>query len=158
MHSRARLSWETGLGNLGRKCHGVVNQRTINMDPQIESELEEDPIFRNSLREARVILSAWVLCFLYTVSYCYLNGYLVHEPNPAATGPAVAHLLGPLQSFDRDPDSLTYPLGIGIPDWIFYGVVLPWMICIGFSFWYGLVLFKEDELGSSPQESTEADE
>ena len=106
----------------------------------------EDPIYRHSLREARFILGLWTCCFFYTVSYCYLNGYLSHEPSPGSTGPAIASWFGPLEAFNRDPDSVTYPLGLGIPDWVFYGVALPWVVCIVLSFWYGLFMFAEDDL------------
>ena len=71
---------------------------------------------------------------------------MVHEPLPSSTGPAVTHVLGPLESFNRDPESVTFPLGLGIPDWVFYGILLPWIVCIVLSFWYGLFFFAEDDL------------
>jgi hypothetical protein len=107
-----------------------------------------DPLYRNALREVAVILSAWTICLVYTVTYCYLYGYLSHEGTPESTGPDIGTLVGPLSSFNRDPGSLTTPLGLAIPDWIFYGVVLPWALCILFSFWFCLFYFKEDDLGS----------
>ena len=116
-----------------------------------QNELEDDPIYRNSLREARFILAVWVVCFLWTVSYCYFNGYLSHEPLTSSTGPGVANLLGPLESFNRDPESLTYPLDLGIPDWVFYGILMPWVICVVLSFWYGLFMFTEDDLSEGAQ-------
>ena len=118
--------------------------------------LEEDPIYRNSLREARFILGLWTFCFIYTVSYCYLTGYLVHEPLPTSTGPGVATLLGPLEALNRDAESLTYPFGLGIPDWVFYGVAVPWGICIILSFVYGLFIFTEDDLSAGSLEEKEA--
>ena len=108
--------------------------------------LEIDPTYRNSLREAKFILGLWAVCFVYTTGYGYLNGYLVHQPLPSSTGPGITELFGPLESFNRDPESVTYPLGLGIPDWIFYGVAVPWVICIVLSFWYGLFMFAEDDL------------
>ncbi len=120
--------------------------------------LVEDPLYRHSLREARFVLGLWTCCFLYTVSYCYLYGYLTHEPMPAsaATGPAIGNLVGPLESFNRDPDSISYPLGLGIPDWVFYGVALPWVICIVLSVWFCLVIFVEDDLSSGTEQTDEA--
>lgn len=108
-----------------------------------------DPLYRNALREAVVILSVWTVCLLYTVIYCYLYGYLTHEGSSESTGPDLGTLLGPLTSFNRDPASLTTPLGLAIPDWIFYGVVLPWVLCILFSVWFCLFYFREDDLDSN---------
>lgn len=116
-----------------------------------------DPVYLNCLREARFILGVWCCCFCYTVTFCYLYGYLDHEPLPASTGPPVAELVGPLESLNRDPETLTFPLGLGIPDWVFYGIALPWVICIAISFWYGLVLFAEDDLGAQAEASQTED-
>ena len=123
--------------------------------PHEDATYEPDPLIIHCLREARFIIGVWACCFIYTVSYCYLHGYLVHEPLPSATPWAVTNLLGPLESFNRDPDSVTYPLGLGIPDWVFYGIILPWLLCIVASFWYGLFLFTEDDLGEGEAEGGE---
>lgn len=106
-----------------------------------------DPLFLNSRKEAAVILLAWLGCFLYTVVFCYLNGYLSHEPIPGSVGPDVADWFGPLQGFDRDPGSLTTPLGLGIPDWVLWGVIAPWLACLVLTFWFCFCYFKEDDLG-----------
>ena len=111
------------------------------------SQPVDDPVYRNSLREAKIILAVWAVALLYTCTYCYLYGYLSHPSDPAATGPAISSWFGPLKSFDRDPASLTTPLGLGIPDWVFYGVGVPWIICSLVTFWFCLFVFKEDELG-----------
>jgi hypothetical protein len=108
---------------------------------------QEDPVYRHSLREGILILAIWGLCLVYTCTYCYLFGYLSHEPHPSPVGPSLGEWLGPLTAFDRDPATLTTPLGLGIPDWIFYGVVLPWLLCIGVTFWFCLFYFVEDDLG-----------
>jgi hypothetical protein len=112
-----------------------------------------DPVFRNSLREAWVILGAWGTCFIYTVTYCYLYGYLSHEPMAESTGPSIGALMGSMEELNRDPGSLTTPLGLAIPDWIFYGVVGPWIVCILFSLWFCLFYFEEDELETSNRKS-----
>ena len=124
-------------------------------DPQSPkaAALEEDPIYRHSVREARFILGLWTCCFFYTVIYCYLNGYITHEamPEDASAGPSIGNLVGPLEKFNRDPATVTYPLGLGIPDWVFYGVALPWVVCIVLSFWFCLAIFVEDDLTEDAQ-------
>jgi len=119
--------------------------------PAPDSDLVEDPIYLHTRREAKIILSMWLIAMIYTCTYCYLFGYSTHPSDPAATGPAVSSLVGPLESFDRQPDSITTPLGLGIPDWVFYGVALPWLVCILVSIVFCLTIFKEDDLESVQQ-------
>jgi len=111
----------------------------------------EDAVYRHTLREAKIILSLWGIALVYTCTYCYLHGYDSHPSDPATVGPAVSSWFGPLKSFDRDPANLTTPMGSGIPDWVFYGVVLPWIACIVVTFWFCLFVFSEDELGSEQE-------
>lgn len=118
-------------------------------DPTDLQEPREDTLYRHSLREAIYILSLWACCLVYTVTYCYLYGFRVHEPHPDSTGPAVGEWLGPLTSFDRLPESLTTPLGLGIPDWVLHGIVAPWLLSIVLSFGFCLFLFAEDDLGEA---------
>lgn len=105
-----------------------------------------DPIYRSSFRECVLILSLWAACCLYTVTYCYLYGYLVHEPHPGSTGPAIGELLGPLEAFDRQPQSLTTPLGLGVPDWVFYGILAPWVIAIAAIVIFCFFFYSEEDL------------
>ena len=106
-----------------------------------------DPVYRHARREATLILLLWLCCFVYTVPFCYLNGYLIHDPAPHSFGPSIDLLPGSLEAWNRDPGSLNTPLALGIPDWIFYGVFLPWAFCILFTFWFCLFRFQEDDLG-----------
>lgn len=114
-------------------------------------EFEDDPVYRHCLREAVFIFSVWVACFVWTCAYCYLYGYSSHEPNPSGVSP-IGGMVGPLESFNRSASDLTYPLGLGVPDWVFYGVVVPWVLCIALSFWYCLCFFVEDDLGEMVDE------
>ena len=120
-------------------------------NPPPDDALVEDPIYLHTRREAKIILSIWLIALIYTCTYCYLFGYATHPSDPAATGPAISTWVGPLESFDREPDSITTPLGLGIPDWVFYGVALPWVICILLSVFFCLFVFEEDDLQSVEQ-------
>lgn len=122
----------------------------VNTLPE-DAKWEEDPVYRNSRREACLILGLWATCFAYTLTFCYLFGYTSHEPDPSATGPSIAATVGPLEDYNREPESVTYPFGLGIPDWVFWGVGVPWLVCVVLSFFYGLVLFAEDDLGGESQ-------
>jgi uncharacterized protein DUF997 len=88
------------------------------------AEPREDPVVRSSRREAIVIALIWLAAFAYSVGYCYTFGY------------------------DRDPRTLTYPLGLGIPDWCFWGIVVPWVICVGLSWLLAHYFMRDEELGA----------
>ena len=60
------------------------------------------------------------------MTYCYLNGY-------GAT-----------------PDKLDFTLGF--PTWVFWGVVLPWVLCAGLSLIIANVLMTDADLGLEPGE------
>jgi len=108
----------------------------------------EDVVYRNAKREAWVITGMFTVCLVYTCTYCYLFGYTSHEGLPGSTGQAIGEMVGPLEQFNRDPKTLTTPFGLGIPDWILYGIVIPWLACIAASFWFCIFYFAEDDLGS----------
>ncbi len=59
--------------------------------------------------------------------------------------------------FDRDPGTIDTPLGLGIPDWVLFGVALPWSICLLLSFYYCCFFFADDDLTPSPDNPTEDD-
>ncbi len=118
----------------------------------IQSRQSVDPVFRSSLRECVFILLLWLACCLYTVTYCYLSGYLVHEAHPNATGPSIGKLIGPLEAFDRHPQSLTTPFGLGVPDWVFYGVITPWAVAVVITVLFCLYFFSEEDLSPSSAE------
>jgi len=112
----------------------------------VPEDLEEDPVYIHTRREAIFILGLWACCFLYTITYCYLTGYLSHETHRHPTGPAVGAALGDLESWNRNLESLSTPLGLGIPDWVFYGIVIPWALCALITFWFCLFYYVEDDL------------
>ncbi|MEZ6053940.1 MAG: DUF997 family protein [Planctomycetaceae bacterium] len=72
-------------------------------------------------REALVILGLWAAAMLWVVPHCYFFGYHPVE----------------------NPEQLKTI--IGIPDWVFWGVFVPWLACClflpVFSFW----LIQDDD-------------
>ena len=119
------------------------------------THLPEDLVLTHSRREAYFIILLWLACLLYSVSYCYLYGYVSHEPLTNATGPSIGSFFGESARFDRDPGTISTPLGLGIPDWVLYGVALPWIICLLFSVYYCCFFFAEDDLTPSQDNHTE---
>ena len=79
-----------------------------------------DPFFLNARREAVIILIAWAVCLIWTVGYSALAGY------------------------DVAPDQVSVILGM--PGWVFWGVLVPWMAATVFSVWFSLVYIADDDL------------
>ncbi len=86
----------------------------------------DDPVLQSPRREAIVVIATWVVAMTYTVTYCYLFGY------------------------NRTVADLKFVFGF--PDWIFWGVVTPWTACIVFSFFFGAMFMRDEDLGQDPSE------
>jgi hypothetical protein len=81
----------------------------------------EDPVLISARREAILVLSLWLVAATYTLGFCGWYGY------------------------GRAADSLTYVLGF--PDWVFWGIVTPWLICSFLSFVISNFVMTDEDLG-----------
>lgn len=79
---------------------------------------EKNSLLRSARREAVFAVTLWLLAVVYSVSVCYWLGY----NRPAADLRFIA----------------------GIPTWVLYGIVAPWLICTIVSAWYSF-FFAADE-------------
>ncbi len=80
----------------------------------------EDSVCRTGRREALVAAATWCAAAAYTVGYCALHGY------------------------GRTMDDLQFVLGI--PDWVFWGIVVPWSICLAIGVWFSYVFMTDADL------------
>ena len=78
------------------------------------SDDQEHPLLKSARREAVAALLIWLITTTYCVGYCWAHAYR------------------------RDPQSLTFVLGF--PDWIFWGIVVPWgvstIVSAVFALWF----------------------
>lgn len=88
------------------------------------NEPREDPGLRYARREALGAGLTWLAALIYTVGYCSLFAY------------------------DRPPESLTFVFGF--PDWIFWGVVLPWCVCVLLSWCFAYFFIKDERFTDDP--------
>jgi hypothetical protein len=89
--------------------------------------IEDDPVFIHSRREAVTTLIVWGIFTAYSLTYCYLTGY------------------------DRDPATIeTY---LGVPEWVFFGVFVPWGLAIVVAWWFSFRVMTDDDLGVDVDES-----
>ena len=85
-----------------------------------------DPVFKNAAREAKAAL------LLFGLAMAWILG------------------CGAWRGYGGKAEDVRFILGI--PDWIFWAVVLPWVLCLGVSVWFGLRFMKDDDLGPEKRE------
>lgn len=81
----------------------------------------DDPVLRATRREALAAMGLFGGALTATLGLCAWLGY------------------------GRDPGSLTFVLGI--PDWVFWGVLCPWGACFLAAFWFAFRFMKDADLG-----------
>jgi hypothetical protein len=88
-----------------------------------------DPVLKNAAREAKAAL------LLYGVAMAWMLGF------------------GAWHGYARKAEDVGFVLGI--PDWIFWAVFVPWIVCLAVSIWFGLCFMKDDDLGSEHREGVD---
>ncbi len=82
---------------------------------------QQDPVVSSSFREAIVVIGIWLTAMTWTISVCYSMGY------------------------NRPVKDLKFVFGF--PDWVFWGIVIPWCTCTVVSCLFSALLFRDDALG-----------
>ena len=81
----------------------------------------EDPVVRSARREASIAVIVWLAAMTYTVGYCWRHAY------------------------GRTSDELK--LVLGAPDWVMWGIVLPWGVCVVICGWFAYRFMRDEPLG-----------
>jgi hypothetical protein len=89
----------------------------------------EDPVVRSGRREAYWTLGLCLVAIVYSVTFCTLWGYR------------------------RPIESLSFVLWF--PDWVFWGIVVPWIVCAAISIYFALYVMEDDPLTSSDDSASE---
>lgn len=89
-------------------------------DAQATPEPREDPLLRSARREALVTAALSLAALVYTIAYAAWFGY------------------------GRSAESLTFVLGV--PDWVFWGVLVPWGVYVAISWWFSYWFVEDDVL------------
>jgi hypothetical protein len=98
-------------------------------------------LFRHARREAIVVIIVWALALTWTVGYCYLRGYQHDETSwVVQQGLAQPHT----------PDDFRQIAGL--PEWVFFGILLPWLACTAFTIGFCLFGMTDDDLGREAEE------
>jgi hypothetical protein len=84
----------------------------------------EDPVLIGARREALIVLATWTIAMTYCLVYCARHAY------------------------GRPIEDLKY-IG-GFPDWVFWGIIVPWVACILFSWIFASIWMRDEDLGEDP--------
>jgi hypothetical protein len=87
---------------------------------------KEQQLLRHARREGLLIMAVWAVALLWFLIVGYLLGYR--------------------------RDSSEIGLILGIPDWIFWSVVVPWIVILAFSVWFCFAYMADDDLGQDQGE------
>ncbi len=90
--------------------------------------MDSTAILRSSRREAYFTGAVWVLAGAYTVGYAGLFAYR-----------------------DGTPELIA-----GVPSWVVWGVILPWIVCTVVTCWYAMCGIKDEDLGEEAGLGAEA--
>lgn len=92
-----------------------------------------DPVLHAAWREALVVFALWGAAMAWSVGYCALRAYPPKEKLAEAAA------------------NLTFTLGF--PTWVFYGIVLPWVLCVLASLLISRFVMRDADLGIDPDEA-----
>jgi hypothetical protein len=87
---------------------------------------EEQQLLRHARREGLLLMAVWAVALLWSCGYSRIFGY------------------------ERSADDIT--LILGMPDWVFWGIAIPWVICVVFTVWFCFFFMADDDLGRDPDE------
>jgi hypothetical protein len=91
---------------------------------------KEQQLLRHARREGLLIMFVWAAALVWSVGSGYLLGYR------------------------RNAADLS--LILGLPDWVFWAVVLPWGLALLFTVWFCFAYMADDDLGRDPEERRDA--
>jgi Protein of unknown function (DUF997) len=87
---------------------------------------KEQLLLRHARREGCILMAVWLAALVWSVGVSYALGY--------------------------NRDSTSIGLVLGFPDWVFWGIVVPWAVCLGYSVWFCFVTMADDDLGQDQEE------
>ncbi len=80
-----------------------------------------DPVVRTARREALIVVGMWLVAMVYSIGTCYRLGY------------------------NRPVSDLK--LVYGFPEWVFWGILVPWVTCTVLSWVFGVLFIRDGHLG-----------
>jgi len=83
---------------------------------------DEDPLLRSARREMKVAVVFWLVCAAWAVG------------------------LGKFLAYRKLEDGVGVDMILGMPSWVFWVVILPWILATIFTLWFALRFMKDHDL------------
>lgn len=99
-----------------------------------DEDLTVDPLYVSSLKEFKWIVVAWSVNFAWVIGFCVVSGY--GEGNGQHSADTELSLV------------------LGMPSWVVWGVMLPWILASLFTAWFALTQIQDHPLDDSPTGET----
>src|SRR5712692_7167995 len=96
--------------------------------PPVKPAPKEQLLLRHARREGLLLMIVWALALAWSVGYSYAFAY------------------------DRKAEEIV--LILGMPDWVCWGIAVPWLACVGFTTWFCFFCMADDDLGHDPDEES----
>lgn len=100
---------------------------TFSTSPVETGDVEYDATFLNARREGILIFLVWFLCMIWAVPVCYFTGF----------------------NSNIDPEKIE--MIWGVPEWAFWGIVVPWLAADVFTVWLCFFYMQDDDLGEDQE-------
>lgn len=101
-------------------------------------------LYHNAKREAAIVFRVWAAALIWVVGYCYLHGYK-HTDDSLVVRWGLAEV--------RKADD--FSLILGFPDWVWWGIMVPWLACSAYTIYFGLYVMTDDDLGAEAHDGEE---
>jgi hypothetical protein len=111
----------------------LMTQPYVSSSGGIPPSAPTDPVLRAAWREALVVFTLWGAALIWSVGYCALFAY------------------PPKDQLAEAAAKLTFTLGF--PTWVFWGIVVPWVLCAIVSFFISRFVICDADLGIDPDEA-----
>ena len=93
-----------------------------------------DVVYLNSLRETYVVFILFAIFCLISITTCFVYGYPSHD------------------TMDQP-----VPLVWGMPSWVFWGIVVPWLAVDIVAIWFCFFFMQADDLGEEQADDISRD-
>jgi hypothetical protein len=100
-------------------------------------------LLRNARREVWIVLALNLLALTWTVGYSYLHGYQ-HDADSRVVQ----------WGWTKPRTTEDFQQVHGLPDWVFTGIFVPWLLCTVFSIGLCVLGIQDDDLGTEGGEKS----
>jgi len=103
------------------------------MSDRLPTEHETfDPVFANAKRETKVLLFTFLAFMVWSVGVSFYLGYGV------------------------EPEIIETRI-LGMPRWVFWGVLVPWVVATLFTIWFAWFFMMNDSLDVEPDDESQSE-